>query len=75
MGLKINKNKIDLYLKQNSISKSNRNENEKLYSFENSISSFTNKILSKIFESTYNEDNNASMIKPNDLFNKLSLNL
>ena len=73
LGLKINKNKIDLYLKQNSISKSNRNENEKLYSFENSISSFTNKILSKIFESTYNEDNNASMIKPNDLFNKLSL--
>ena len=63
-GLKINKN----ILKQNSINKSNANESEKLNCLEYSISSINNKILSKIFETSYNEDINLSVTKNNKYF-------
>ena len=73
MGIKINKNIFELYLKQNSINKTNRNENAKINSLEDSIPSITNKILSKLFESTYLEDKNVSFTRNNKCFNKLSL--
>ena len=56
---------FDLYLKQNLINKSNINESGKFNNLEYSISSINNKILSKIFEASYNEDISLSLIKNN----------
>ena len=64
--LKINKNLLDLYINHNSINKSN--ENEELNNLSNSISSLNNKILSKIFETSNNEDINLFITKNKNLY-------
>ena len=73
IGLKINENILDLYLKQDSLDKTNIYEKDIFNNLDYSISSFTNKILSKIFESTYHEDIDLSLTKTNNTFNKFSL--
>ena len=71
-GLKINKNLYDLYLRHNSINKSKSNENTELNSLSYSISSLNNKILSKILDSSFNEDINLSTTKNKKLVIKQS---